>query len=150
MKQTKILQVGLKTFIINDKGELLMLFKGSRETYKNGGSRWDIPGGRIETGKNILTNLKREVFEETGIRFFKIICSVDVQDILRPDKHVVRVTYISRVTSGSQVKLSDEHTKYAWLNLTDVMKLKHLDLFVRDTLKDKHAMSLINKALNIR
>jgi 8-oxo-dGTP diphosphatase len=66
----KMFNVGIKGLIENSEGKVLVLkssLKGHRiptEAY------WDIPGGRIEEGENVLDVLKREVEEELGIKEF--------------------------------------------------------------------------------
>jgi ADP-ribose pyrophosphatase YjhB (NUDIX family) len=56
------LQVAVKAFIINDEGKVLLLEKNivNRPEYP---SKWDIPGGRIDPGANLRTNLEREILK---------------------------------------------------------------------------------------
>jgi 8-oxo-dGTP pyrophosphatase MutT (NUDIX family) len=104
--------------------------------------RWDIPGGRIELGSTLLQNLKREIKEETGIVEVSRESLLGAQDIFWTDKHTVRLTYISRVTVDN-VCLSPEHTAYKWVKLVDLLKIKDLDKYLKQLLKDKAIMSFI-------
>ena len=45
--------------VLNDHHEVLLV--------KNNRRGWEIPGGIVEIGENVIDALKREVFEETGV-----------------------------------------------------------------------------------
>ena len=47
--------------IINSNDEVLLC-------YSNGSSHYEFPGGHLEENETLLNGLKREVYEETGIR----------------------------------------------------------------------------------
>lgn len=138
------LQVGVKSLIFNKKGEFLLIKRDPLQ-YPEANNLWDIPGGRIEIGITLSENLKREIKEETGLRA-KTLGILGVQDILKEDGHVVRVTYISCVTS-TKVMLSKEHTEYEWLKLAEIIKVKGLDRYVTKLIKDKDTMSFIKDIL---
>jgi 8-oxo-dGTP pyrophosphatase MutT (NUDIX family) len=57
--------LGIKALIRNSKGEYLLLKTNKARIDKE---YYDIPGGRIKRGEDIINTLKREVFEETGIK----------------------------------------------------------------------------------
>lgn len=143
MKQTPKdkFQVGVKTFIVNKKGKILIL-KRDQKLYKTVNNLWDIPGGRILKGKTLLDNLKREVFEETGIKSLNVLGILGAQDIIKLGRHIVRITYISRVTSP-RVLLSKEHTEFGWLSLPDLLRIGGLDRHTKELIKDKKIMSFI-------
>jgi 8-oxo-dGTP diphosphatase len=50
--------VGVCGVVTNANGEVLLI-----RTAKAG---WELPGGRVESGEDLLTALRREVHEETG------------------------------------------------------------------------------------
>ncbi len=134
MKEEDItLQVGVKILLKNSKGEFLVLLR-SRIKYGNFGDMWDIPGGRIIPGTDLIENLRREIKEETGLNYTGIPVLVAAQDVLRhKDKHVVRLTYIGEL-DGVPV-LDDENTEYKWLTLPEMKKMNDLDQYVRELLK---------------
>ncbi len=145
MKQKLILQVGVKSFLLNKSKKFLFL---KRSPFAKGKSAnlWDLPGGRIDSRETLKEALKREIKEETGLESFKLLGLIRVQDIFGwSDKHVVRVTYISRVTK-EDVSLSVEHSEYRWLSLKEALKL-NLDPYVKDIIKDKNVMSFINNLI---
>lgn len=128
------LQVGVKVFLQNKEGKYLVLER-NLDKYKDIQKRsaWDIPGGRIEISLPLIDNLKREVLEETKLEISEPIRLISAQDILRPDKHVVRLTYVAH--AEGQPELSDEHIAYKWLTLEDLKVLENLDSFAKEALE---------------
>jgi len=59
----------VKAIISDPDGKILIL---RRANDPNGDGNWDIPGGHIEKGENQIDALKREVFEETGLKIDNI------------------------------------------------------------------------------
>jgi 8-oxo-dGTP diphosphatase len=125
------LQVGVKIFLKNKDGKYLVLLR-SAEKYPGVGAKWDIPGGRIDAGTSLLGKLKREVTEETGLEITGEPRLITAQDILKTDKHVVRLTYLG--FADGEVKLSDEHSEYKWLLLEDVKNLEPMDRYFKEVL----------------
>jgi ADP-ribose pyrophosphatase YjhB (NUDIX family) len=56
MSKTKIIAAG--GLVLNDKGELLMIFRRGK---------WDLPKGKLDEGETIEACAVREVIEETGL-----------------------------------------------------------------------------------
>jgi 8-oxo-dGTP diphosphatase len=125
------LQVGVKILLKNKDGKYLVVCR-SAEKYPEVGAKWDIVGGRIDPGTNLLENLKREVMEETGLEIKYEPKLITAQDILRPHKHIVRLTYTG--FADGEVKLSDEHTEYKWLSLEEISKIENIDSYLKDAL----------------
>ena len=122
------LQVGVKVLLRNKQGEILVL-KRSQDKYPTVNNLWDIPGGRIDPGVSLEENLKREVLEETGLVLTSDPKLCGAQDILKNEKHVVRITYTAH--AEGEVRLSDEHTEYQWISLENLKSLDLLDTYVR-------------------
>lgn len=125
------LQVGVKILLKNKQDKYLVMLR-SAEKYPEAGAKWEIAGGRIDPGTELIENLKREVKEETGLELTGEPKLVDAQDILRPTKHIVRLTYTGY--ADGEVKLSDEHTDHKWVTLEEISKLEPVDPFLKDTL----------------
>jgi len=65
-----------------------------------------LPGGRIEEGAvSVEEELRREIKEETGIS---------------STKETFLITYKTSVKSDQEVRISDEHTDYAWVDKESV------------------------------
>jgi 8-oxo-dGTP diphosphatase len=125
------LQVGVKILLKNEEGKYLVVCR-SAEKYPEVGAKWDIVGGRIDRGTSLIENLKREVMEETGLEITDEPKLITAQDILKTDKHVVRLTYIG--TADGEVKLSDEHSEFRWLTLDEIKNLEPMDSYFKEVL----------------
>jgi ADP-ribose pyrophosphatase YjhB (NUDIX family) len=90
----------------------------------------DIVGGRINRGTPLLENLKREIFEETKLVLTEEPKLLAAQDILRPDKHVVRLTYVGYI-EGEPI-LDEEHVAYKWLTKEEVKNEEGLDQYSKE------------------
>ena len=126
-----ILQVGVKVFLRNKEGKYLLI-KRSPVKYPDVKDPWDIVGGRIDAGSQLLENLKREVKEETELQIISEPILVAAQDIMpNPGKHIVRLTYIAD-TEGESVLDTVENTEYRWLSLDEIKKQEGLDKYVKE------------------
>lgn len=125
------LQVGVKILLKNEEGKYLVVCRSAIK-YPEAGRQWEIVGGRIASGTPLLQNLHREVKEETGLEIIDKPKLLTAQDILKNNRHVVRLTYIGQ--ADGEVKLSDEHTEYKWLPLDEIKKLEPIDLYFKEVL----------------
>ncbi len=104
-----------KAFIVED-GKLLLLKRRPNDVHKPGA--WDIPGGRLEPGENPYSGLLRETKEETSLEI-EIMMPLDVHHFTRDDgQRITLMIFLCRLKSG-EVKLSEEHTEYKWMDLSD-------------------------------
>lgn len=149
-----ILQVGVKVLLKNGEGKFLLARRNPKK-YPETGSQWDIIGGRIEPGTDLITNLKREVLEEIGLNLTSPVTLVAAQDIIlnhgygdeadsaeaKNQKHVVRLTYVGQI-EGSPI-ISEESTEAKWFTAEEIKNLAQgeLDKFVRELINQ-------NKVLN--
>lgn len=132
------LQVGVKILLKNNAGKYLVV-RRSAVKYPTMEPKWDLVGGRINPGSSLMENLQREIMEETGLTIIGEPKLVAAQDILKGnDKHIVRITYIGE--ADGEVMLSDEHTDFKWLPISDILKLSPLDSYFKKLL-DKNAFS---------
>ncbi len=132
------LQVGVKVLLKNKEGKYLLLMRSDKK-YPEAPPKWDIAGGRIEPGVPLITNLKREVKEETDLDIEKEVKLVAAQDILRiPGRHVVRLTYISEADGNP--KISEEHTDFKWFTMEEIKNLSEDKL-------DKYFKELVDQGL---
>ena len=95
-------------------GNKVLLLKRSPHLKKYPGE-WDLPGGHLIVGEDIMTGLQREVWEETGLT------------IRSPEKTYSqsRYTYFKAQLPTGGIKLSKEHTNY---KMVDMANLDNYDL----------------------
>ncbi|HLC65309.1 MAG TPA: NUDIX domain-containing protein [Candidatus Nanoarchaeia archaeon] len=87
---------------------------------------FDFVKGHIEKGEEELDTLKREMFEETGIKKYRIIPGFrkKISYFYRKGPRLIKkevVFYLAK-TPIKRVKLSFEHKNYFWLNYKDARK----------------------------
>lgn len=78
------------------------------------GKGWELPGGHLNRGERYIQGARREVFEETGISLTKFMLVLKQKDF-RLFKAVPRTV---------NVKLSNEHTDYKWVNKRQFLKME--------------------------
>jgi 8-oxo-dGTP diphosphatase len=128
MAREKLFQVGIKALITDKEGKILLLDSGDWH-HKHQKRHWDIPGGRIKEGSNVLETLQREVQEETGVKkiinpeFFTAIES-NFKDMPIGGHMVGLLLMVYRLTipENSKINLSEEHSGYEWVEPKEAAK----------------------------
>ena len=115
---TKPLTLSVKVAIFDSDNRCLVLRRSTAS--RGNSSKWDFPGGKVDSGEALEEAAKREVLEETGLE-------VEMGQVLgaaESESPTSRIAYLileGRVISG-ELRLSDEHEDYAWVephNLLD-------------------------------
>jgi 8-oxo-dGTP diphosphatase len=108
-------------FAISQKGILIRDGKCLILTLNEDSKRWDIPGGRINVGENKLAGLKRELFEELGVKDIKIISTLHYDAWHTPIGYAIcGVASLIEVAGDIEIKLSCEHTNHAWISKDEI------------------------------
>ncbi len=113
-----VFQMAVKAFIRNDEGKILILKEADEYSDGTNPEKWQIPGGRLKPGERYNQALKREIKEETNLE-------IEIEDpftigewrpkIQGEKFQIVAVFFKCRKTLG-EVKLSEEHSEYRWIN----------------------------------
>lgn len=142
------LQVGVKVLLKNKQGKYLLLRRNPKK-YPEVGPKWDIVGGRTETGSSLIENLKREIKEEVGLDYIGEPKLVAAQDIIvhrftdstndtdkKPrkeiEKHVVRLTYTGEIEGEPVVNNNDnnnnDNLEAKWFTTEEIKNIKTNEL----------------------
>lgn len=126
-------EVAIGTFIMNKKGELLLV-----RSYK-WPDLYSVPGGHVELGESIAHTAERESLEEVGLKVkFKYI--INLQEAIYPKnffkkRHFIFLDVLC-TTESEKVKLDgDEMQSYIWIKPKYGLKLK-LNTYTRKAIND--------------
>ncbi|MFJ1796946.1 NUDIX domain-containing protein [Kitasatospora griseola] len=109
VSSTPLHSVSVAGVVVRDDGRVLAIQRADNGT-------WEPPGGVLELGETVEDGVRREVFEETGIR-------VQVDRLTGVYKNMNRgvVALVFRCRpAGGQTQLSDESTAVEWLTPDEV------------------------------
>lgn len=108
--------------VLNEQYKVLLVFQ-KKNAY------WEFPKGKVEEGEEEIDTLQREIFEETGIRHFRLSKTFRATmryTFMYEGRRVKRQVIYYLVMTNDPVRISDEHTAYRWLSLRSAQKLlKH-------------------------
>ena len=77
---------------------------------------WDLPGGEVEFGEDLMESIKREIQEEVGFSVDNLTL-LDCLGWVNPKgEYWVGVGYYGTVPQDTQVTLSFEHCEFAWIS----------------------------------
>lgn len=126
-------QVCVSGFILNNKGEVLLVKRADNDDFLPG--LWELPGGGTDFGEHPMKALEREIKEEVGLNV--VIgkpLSVDDYFMEKEDEkiHRVEMFFECRLKDDSQtVVLSHEHSAYAWLAKENLKSLEMTDYMTK-------------------
>ena len=89
------------------------------------GSRWSIPGGRVEPGETLVKAAIREVHEETGVPI-RVDGILRIEHAVQPDGTRMRVLFTGSPIDDTPPKTvaDEESLGAAWLTLEEIRGLK--------------------------
>lgn len=122
----KLFHVGVKALIFNREGKAL-LFEVNTSKFKGDKiAHWDIPGGRIQEGQTASEALAREIEEEAGITessepefYTSVISNIEIPISDTERVGLVLMVYKVQIADSIEIRLSDEHLKYEWVDLSE-------------------------------
>jgi phosphatase NudJ len=138
--------------LIVSKGKILLL----KENHLPDRGKWNIPAGKLDYGENPIDAVKREVFEEAGLKFTpKAILglhSIHRKDVPGENSstHVIRVVFTGDFSGelssvhGEVIDGEPEISEFAWFTPEQILKMdksliRYHDIkdYVRDYLQNK-------------
>ncbi len=109
---------GVVLFRPGSEGRLYLILH-----YEEG--HWDFPKGHVEKGENDQETIRRETFEETGIKDLEFVKGFRerIEYFYRRDGKTMHkeVFFYLASTGSAEVKLSFEHIGYEWLGYEDAV-----------------------------
>lgn len=128
--------------LIKKGDKYLVTRRAKNDDYMPG--HWDIPGGTVEFGEDIIKALKREIKEEVDIKI-EIVKPFFVYNYLSDQyRHQFMVVYDCEYISG-EPKLSPDHDAYRWATMKEISKLKtisFLTALLKNYRKDNRELTL--------
>ncbi len=114
--------ISTKVIVLNKEGKLLTMLRGATAPARP--LTWDLPGGDVDHGDNILETALREVKEEAGIE----VASLTFLDTTTSPSHIsgnfwLTIAYVAHV-ENPEVKISWEHDEYRWVTKDEFLALK--------------------------
>lgn len=107
---------------MNNAFQTLLIFQ-RKNTY------WEFPKGKMESGEREIDTLQRELYEETGIRKFRMVKDfrkVMYYDFRYKGQRIRRKVVYFLIKTSDKVHISEEHSEYIWLPLERAKtRLKH-------------------------
>ncbi len=107
-------------FIKDSSGRVLLT---KRPQEKSRGGYWEFPGGKVEKGETHEEALRRELFEELGLKHLKIGKRLAEVEHEYPD---IRIKlYLYEVKTNESIKLR-EAEQAKWFHLNELSNLKNM------------------------
>jgi 8-oxo-dGTP diphosphatase len=100
--------------IYNDLGQVLILKRAADCIWEP--SKWSLPGGHAVVGETVPTAVKREVFEETGLRISNL------EFIRQRKKNFLFKTFTYTGIVTYETLDVSENTDFAWVYFEDLNK----------------------------
>jgi 8-oxo-dGTP diphosphatase len=108
--------IGVKALIVHDK-HLLLLKRRDHDV-------WEMPGGRVDKGEDILETLQRELTEElpqlADCVIGKLVHAQPTEFTLPGGNRLMLLFYAVAATLPSKIVLREEHEGSRWVSLHEI------------------------------
>ena len=117
----------ISTRVIIENGRDIALLR--RVSTGNFEGSWELPGGKVDPGEELVEAAQREVLEETGLEIeLSTFLPQLVEERIIPDgKHKNKAyssfVFIGKALSRNIVICPDEHTDRIWLPAADALRM---------------------------
>jgi 8-oxo-dGTP diphosphatase len=113
--------ISQKAILFDEDGKVLAIRR--TETAPSQPLHWDLPGGDLEIGNNLIDDISREIKEEAGLEVNNLKVIDAIGEFNEEKEYWVTICYIAEPLSKS-VMLSYEHDEYKWITPNEFLELK--------------------------
>jgi len=117
VNDTALFTISQKAILMDKKGRLLMMEKAGK-------GHWDLPGGKLDEGEDMIEGLRREIEEETHLKHVEIGPIIyagrrEFEEVGKPER--VMLFYLCETDQKfEKIKLSDEHSEWRLMKSDDI------------------------------
>jgi len=112
--------IGEYAVILNKQGKFLILQLPINKEFKK--ELWMFPGGRLESDEQPESGLKREVFEETGLKI-KVTMPVHTARWGTENPAKYSIFYMCKLIGNKDIRISKEHINFKWADFKEMEKI---------------------------
>lgn len=128
-------QIVTAGFIQKKNGEFLIVKRAVDDDFQ--ANFWEIPGGKLDLGEDIVEGLKREVKEESGLDITAVY-PLHVYKYMHEDnaeREYLEIQFYCRLVDEEQaVTLSNEHAAYEWITFDQIDQFSPMSDEIKDIL----------------
>lgn len=123
--------VATKAFVVFE-GKVLILRESPKYDDGTNIGKFDVPGGRVQSGERFDQGLLREIHEETGldVTIIRPFHTDEWRPVVKDEHWQIVGTYFLCQADNTNVILGKDHSEYQWIDPT-----KHQDYPLIDNLK---------------
>ncbi len=117
--QTRIIA---KTLVFDDRSRVLLLVRSADDPQRPSG--YDLPGGNVDEGEEVVAGAAREADEEAGLTLapsdLELVYAVSKRGYrkeLRASVNIVWLGFIAKLPAGATIRLSHEHQAFEWVTM---------------------------------
>ena len=114
--------------LISDPAGRILLLKRAPHEFMPGA--WEIPSGGVEPGEDLVSALRREIAEETGLALVSVLAQVGHAEYRAGGLRCIQLNFT--VECRGLVTLSEEHCDHLWWEPDHADE--RLDAFMRTVL----------------
>ena len=112
--------LGVGAVVLDGERRVLLVLRGGIPMQ----GEWSLPGGVLETGETMVEGMKREIFEETGLRVEPVKFAGVYDRILRDAQgraqyHYVLVDHVCKVVGG-ELRAGDDVREARWVRESEL------------------------------
>lgn len=118
-----IVGIGVGAFILNSQGQVLLMHRPkSIAAHRTTTGMWSVPGGAIDFGESAEKAIKREVYEELGVKI-NIKNFISYSDQVLGDAHWISLHFLCQIKSGTpKIMEPNKCEKLDWFDPKDPPK----------------------------